>query len=558
MASWKRFFNTPAPGTIGSGSSGKSSATNSDYANFSSNFREYFTGPANRLERYNQLDHLDLDPVINAALNVLAEFCTQENAVSKLPFYINFVDATDDSEVVVLKEALNKWTYINDFRKKLFYIFRNTLKYGDSFFIRDPETYELIYIDPRNVEKITVDEEDGKKILSYFIRNVSYNLAKQVATDPRNAQSSYSTLGQATVMGRTVAPSQTANQNNNAMSPSIEIDAEHVVQLSLNGTGFDFINWPFSSSVLDSIYKPAKQKELLENAYLIYRVQRAPERRAFYIYTGDMPPHKAMQQVERTKNEIHQKRLPSRSGGQSILDATYDPLSIMEDYYFPVNGDGQGPRVEMLPGGDGLSNGVDDLLYFNNQLIRGLGIPSSYIPTSGEDSQASYNDGKVGTAFIQEWRFAQTCLRYQKLFRDVFDLEFKLFLKKLGITINASEFDIEFEEPQSFGEYRQMEKDATMFGVLGQADGIDYLSKRFIMKRYGQMTEEEIAENQRLWKEENKGKIKDKIADLELNDLTDVSLNSVGIKKVHEDDEEENSEEEFMPDDGEEEQDETI
>jgi hypothetical protein len=530
MASWKRFFNTPNPNL--SSKAFVPSNNDTQYSNFSSGLKEFYTGPSNRLERYNQLDQLDRDPVVSAALNILAEFCTQENEFSKLPFYIHYTDFSNENETMILKETLTKWSYINEFRKRMFFIMRNLLKYGDCFFLRDPETFEWHYIDPRNIEKIVVDDENGKKIFSYFVRNMSLNLSQKIAThDVKNVQRNTNLnmgFAAASANSRVV----TNNTQNAGVGTSLEISANHIIHLSLNSTGLDYMTWPFSASYLDSIYKAAKQKELLENAYLIYKVQRAPEKRVFYIYTGDLPSHKAMAYIERFKNELHQKRIPSRSGGtDSITDATYDPQSIMHDFYFAINSEGQGPRVETLPGGEGLSSGVDDMLYFNNHIIRGLGIPTSYLPTGAEDSGQTYNDGKTGVAFISEWRFAKSCMRIQGMVRDTFDYEFKLFCKQKGITINASDFNLEFEEPQSFGEYRRMEKDQTMLGVLQQIDGIKHISKRFALKRFGGFTEEEITENEAMWKQENRGKVKDKVADLEINDFQELSLNSVGVKK---------------------------
>ena len=112
--------------------------------------------------------------------------------------------------------------------------------------------------------------------------------------------------------------------------------------------------WPFGQSILENIFKVYKQKELLEDAILIYRVQRAPERRMLKIDVGNMPSHLAMAFVDRIKNEIHQRRIPSIHGGQSVVDATYNPLSMNEDYFFPVTAEGRGSSIEVLPGGQNL------------------------------------------------------------------------------------------------------------------------------------------------------------------------------------------------------------
>jgi hypothetical protein len=82
-----------------------------------------------------------------------------------------------------------------------------------------------------------------------------------------------------------------------------------------------------------------------------------------------------------------------------------------------------------------------------------------------------------------------------------------------------------------------MEKDQVQLNVLQQADSVAYFSKRFVLKRFGGLTDEEIALNEKLWKDENKDKIAGKVADLEIHDLEEISLNTVGIKKPVPDDE---------------------
>ena len=137
------------------------------------------------------------------------------------------------------------------------------------------------------------------------------------------------------------------------------INAEHVVHMSMSD-GLDNL-FPFGQSVLEQVFKVYKQKELLEDAIIIYRVQRAPERRVFYIDVGNMPSHLAMQFVERVKTEIHQRRIPSSTGGgTNVIDSSYNPLSINEDYFFPQTAEGRGSKVETLPGGTNLGE-IDDL-----------------------------------------------------------------------------------------------------------------------------------------------------------------------------------------------------
>ena len=83
-------------------------------------------------------------------------------------------------------------------------------------------------------------------------------------------------------------------------------------------------------------------------------------------------------------------------------------------------------------------------------MYRGLRIPATYLPTSGDDATNTVADGKVGVALIQEHRFNQYCMRLQSLVASTMDAEFKLFLRWRGVNIDNSIFDIEFNEPQNF------------------------------------------------------------------------------------------------------------
>jgi hypothetical protein len=211
----------------------------------------------------------------------------------------------------------------------------------------------------------------------------------------------------------------------------------------------------------------------------------------------------AMSFVERVKNEINQRRIPSSTGGgQNMIDASYNPLSVSEDYFFPQTAEGRGSKVDTLPGGTNLGE-IDDLRYFTNKLFRALRIPSSYLPAMPDDSQAAFTDGKVGTAYIQELRFNEYCKRLQNLLITEFDLEFKHWLIAQGISIDNSLFELKFNPPQNFAAYRQSELDNSRVQTFAAVQEVPFMSKRFALKRFLGLSQEEITENERLWKEEN-------------------------------------------------------
>jgi hypothetical protein len=455
---------------------------------------------------------MDSDSEINAALDILAEFSTQQNTENETPFDIVFHDESTDHEVKLLKKALLQWTNSNQFQKRIFRIFRNALKYGDCFFVRDPETLKWLYIDNAKVDRIVVNESEGKKPEQYVIRDINPNLQRLSATQITPNQTyggsgttgggnaaygqNYAAQGQGSNMGGTGGQGGRFYKTMNAYN----INAEHVIHMSMSD-GLDNL-FPFGQAVLEQVFKVYKQKELLEDAIIIYRVQRAPERRVFYIDVGNMPTHLAMQFGERVKNEINQRRIPSASGGANYIDATYNPMSINEDYFFPQTAEGRGSKVDTLPGGTNLGE-IDDLRFFTNKLFRGLRIPSSYLPTGAEDGGQQYNDGRVGTAYIQELRFNKYCARLQSMLATTFDDEFKLWIKGKGYNIDNSMFSLKLNPPQNFAQYRQTEMDQSRVVTFTQVAELPYMSKRFALKRYLGLTEEEMARNAELWAEEN-------------------------------------------------------
>jgi hypothetical protein len=513
--SWKKYF-TPVAVDNNSGSyspisgGGRPGPARSNYSSY---LPDVYAGSPNRIEKYMQYDTMDMDSEVNAALDILAEFCTGKDNGNLSNFNFNFRGQPSSTETKLLKEAMQKWSKQQRFDNRMFRIVRNTFKYGDCFFLRDPETKKLLYIDNAKVSKIIVNESLGKIPEQYVIKDINFNFKDLVATTPHgttntspSGTSSYTSGGGFArgMVGDAAQPTGTRFQNG---QNEITVDAKHIVHISLS-EGLDN-NYPFGNSLLESVFKVYKQKELLEDAIIIYRIQRAPERRIFYVDVGNMPAHMAMSFVEKVKNEIQQRRIPSSTGGgTSVIDASYNPLSTNEDYFFPQTAEGRGSKVETLPGGTNLGE-ITDLKFFTNKLFRALRIPASYLPTSIDDQANTVSDGKVGTAYIQELRFNRYCERLQNIMAEAFDKEFKLWLDGNGYNIDASLFNINFQPPQNFAAYRQAELDTTRANIFSVVDAIPHLSKRFAMKRYLGLSQEEIAENEKLWREENAGNLQD-------------------------------------------------
>lgn len=473
---------------------------------FSSTLPEVYAGNPMRIERYTQYDQMDMDSEVHTALGIIANYCTQDDPDSDLKFSVNYNESIADSEIEGIEILLRQWCKMNRFKKRLWRMVRSTLKYGDQFYLRDPETLEWYFIPPDKVEKVLVNEAEGKEIEAYIVRDLDINRTMQTAGQVDTYGSDLQGASTNTLQNQVGYQNRYGNvthygKYSDGIQNVIPIAAEHIIHLSLSEDME--ASWPFGTSILESVFKVFRQKELLEDAILIYRIQRAPERRVFYVDVGQIPANRANSYLERFKNEIHQRRIPSRSGGsETVVDTSYQPLSQIDDYFFAVGEGGRSSRVEILPGGENLGT-INDLVWWNNKLIRGLGVPAGYLPYGPEDGGVTVNDGRLGTAYQQEFNFAQYCMRLQNLVVDVFDREFKLFCKQRGMNIDSSSFNIDLITPQHFSEYAKIERDAAAISNFTTMAGMPFISPRFAMETWLGMSKAEIAQNERYVLEEN-------------------------------------------------------
>lgn len=539
MAGWKRHFRISANRTVTPTTGSSDNPSQGTSAKYSSILPEIFAGHPNRIQRYYQFEDMSRDSDVSAALDTIADFCTQSEEQQDTPFEINYLQEANETETKLLQEALTKWVKKNEFKQKLWKIFRDTIKNGDAFFVCDPETHVWHWVDHYSVELVKVSSDGTKKPLEYIVRNFDPNVTEKFGSAIADI-SKYRAPGQT---GTTTRPAQQGSATQMQMAGSdidpytgqktnqteyFLIDADKMVHLSLN-EGMD-VNWPFGASVLEPIFKVYKQKELLEDSILIYRVQRAPERRIFYIDVGDMQPLRAKAHIEAIKNEIHQRRIPNRTGGgASLIDASYNPLSMLDDYFFAQTADGRGSKVETLPGGDSLGE-IGDLTYFTKKMARGLRIPTSYLQLGDDEAPATYNDGKLGQTMIQEFKFNKYCMRLQNLLSPTFDREFKNFLDQSGVSIDESLFELQFHAPQNFTKYRQIELDLQQTQVYSQVRDIKILAERFKLTRFLGLREDELLENEKLWAEENANKLKKTTGATPAESEPEGDLGSVGVR----------------------------
>lgn len=435
-------------------------------------YSQVLRGPGSRMNSYKQYDSMDADIDIARALDTIAEEMTGKDDKTGLPFEIQY-DKEDNQDVsdttaITLRQAVRQWSEIQDFNRRLFKIARDLIKYGDCFFRKTSDTKKWVWVDVTNVYGIEVDR-DGS-IINYHLKKPG----KPVGTN----QGAYGTRNE-----------------------EIEIiPAAAMIHFTMSDDMGD--SAPFGQSVLRPVFRVFRQLSMIEDSVIIYRIVRAPERRVFYVDVGNMPAQRVKQYLEQVKNEIRQKRVPgmTNNGQKDIVDGQYDPTSIQEDMFFPVTATGRGSRVETLPGGTE-DFGSTLLKYFRDKLFRGLRVPSSYMV--GQDAQgAQSNDGKVGIAYIEELRFANFVMRLQDRIEKVVDEEFKVYLKVVGLKIDDEIFRLKLPDPANFALYRQNALDADLISAFNNVAQEKTLSKRFVLKRYLGLTDDEIQMNEAMVKEE--------------------------------------------------------
>lgn len=455
---------------------------------------QVYRGRYDRLERYKLYDWMDQDSDVSRALDITAEHCTPIDDDNSFFQFEWFLEPTEEESALV-QENMQQWSRINEWNNRLWRHIRNVMKYGDWFYFRHPDTFELFSVHPRFVLGALVDR-DNSEIIGWIVRNFKFNLDNiEIAVDNRALQD---------------------NINGAAVSSGLRntkvIPAAHMMHLTLSEGKFagasgdddpsDRYNnrWPFGESILDGASKTFKQRELLEDAAIIHRVQRAPSRTVWYIDTGKMRSDRSTWAVNNFKNELNQKRVPQMlNGDRKGVDSVYNPISQLEDIYIPVSFDQRGSKVETLEGQPW--NDLPDLEYFTKKMMRALRVPHSWL-LGPQEGGSVFNDAKAGVAYQEEIEFSRHCTRIQKSIQEAFDFEFKLYSKFRDININASDYDLWFNEPTNYEEFKRNIRDQDNINVWSQVKDEPYISRRFSLKKYMNWTEDEIVENERLILEE--------------------------------------------------------
>ena len=394
-------------------------------------YQQSLVGGVERLERVKDYEEMDHYPEITRALDIYADDSMTYAEDGKILQIVS----DDDKIVHELEELLYQrldldfhlWTWI-----------RNMCKYGDMFNLLD-----------------IVDKEGVLGAIAMPVgeieREEGYN------NDPNSLRFKW------TAQGNTV------------------FENYQVSHLRILG---DDRFLPYGRSVLDSSRKVWKQLLMAEDAMLIYRISRAPERRVFYVDVGNIPPRDVDSYMQNARDKLKRIAVTQESNGN--LDMRYNPESILEDFFIPVRGD-RGSRIETLPGGENAA-AIEDIEYLQNKLFISLGVPKSYL-TAEEDLS-----GK-STLAQEDIKFARTIQRIQKIVVSELAKISLVHLYLRGYDESSIyNFDLRLTNPSTVTEMMHLELMGNRFDTASNMADSPLLSLDYIQKEVLKLSASEIVD----------------------------------------------------------------
>jgi len=262
---------------------------------------------------------------------------------------------------------------------------------------------------------------------------------------------------------------------------------------------------PYGSSVLEAARRIWRQLILIEDAMLVYRIVRSPERRVFYIDVGNVSPEDIPNYMEQVQSTLKKAQVVDKNTGR--VDLRYNPLSVDEDYYLPVRGGESGTKIDTLAGGQNAS-AIEDVEYIQKKLFAALKIPKAYL---------GYDEGLGAKATLsqEDIRFSRTIARVQ---RTVVAEMNKLAIIHLFCNGFEGEdlldFQLHLSNPSTIAQQQKLELYRTRFDIATSAVGVEGLiSRDWVRKVIFNMTDDQISEIETERKE-------DKIEDLEVEAIT--------------------------------------
>jgi len=253
-------------------------------------------------------------------------------------------------------------------------------------------------------------------------------------------------------------------------------------------TSFENIFHPYGRSLLNGSRKHFKQLRLMEDAAIIYRLTRAPEKRIFTIPVGQVPTHEIPNYIEKIASRFKKKRFFDPATGD--VNERWHPLIQEDDFWLPQRPDGTGPKVETLPGAENLDQ-IADIEYFKKKMVAGLKIPFSRVGIGEPGENETKSLAQVAPEFAKavQWVQREVIMGLKKV--AIVHLALKGYSEK-----DIKSFSLNMTASSAIDELYRIETWSSRADVIDALKGTGLFPDEWILKRFTDMTDEEISENQ--------------------------------------------------------------
>jgi hypothetical protein len=427
-----------------------------------------------RIQLYSDYEAMDTDPIIASALDIIADEATVKNDQ-------NEVLGIKSSDENIQRVLYNLFYDVLNIEFNLWSWTRNMVKYGDFFL------------------KLEIAEKYGVyNVLPYTV----YHIARHEGNDPENPQKVEFELdpdGIAASTDSNYMPGGRRRNNN------IKIDNYEMAHFRLIS---DTHYLPYGRSYLEPARKIFKQTSLMEDAMLIHRIMRAPEKRMFYINVGSIPPNEVEQFMQKTINGMKKTPYVDPETGQYNLK--FNMQNMMEDFYLPVRGGDTATKIETTKGLD--YDGTNDVQYLQSKLFAALKIPKAYFGYEGDLS------GKA-TLAAEDIRFARTVERIQRIMESELTKIALVHLYTQGFSGESlTNFEIKLTTPSIIFEQEKVALLKEKVDLATQMKDSKLFSTDYIYENIFDLSEDAYMEMRDLMVEDEKRKFRRAQIEAEGND----------------------------------------
>ena len=449
--------------------------------------------------------YVDLDGTYRTEVDLITKYRTmsmQPEMESAIEDIVNEAIVHDEQGNIV-KIELEELDQDDNIKKMIRAEFDECLRLLD-FNNFGSEIFRRWYVDGRCYYNVVIDKDDprqGIKTLIYVdprrirkIRNITKKKNEQGVEVIDRIDTFY--LYNEKVVNSSIQSPQIVG----SFAGGVKLSEDSVIHLT-SGL-FD----PAKSTVLSYLHKairPMNQLRFVEDATVIYRVSRAPERRVFYVDVGNLPKAKAEQYLKDMMNKFRNKLVYDAGTGE-IKDQTRH-MSMLEDFWMPRRGEGKSTEITTLPAGQNLGQ-MEDVLYFEKKLYKSLGVPASRL-----ESNQGFSLGRASEITRDEIKFDKFVDKLRSRFSILFDemLARQLTLKAICTLEEWNTFKMDihynFVKDNNFTELKEAELLTNRVNLLNIVDPYigRFFSKRWVQESVLMFDEEEIEDMEEEMDKEN-------------------------------------------------------